>query len=54
MQGRSKHFPPNEPVEKLAERMRDREVSAVLVTTRDARLVGLLYQEDAECLSHKF
>lgn len=54
MQGRSKHFPPNEPVEKLAERMRDRGASAVRVTTPDARLVGLLYQEDAECLSHKF
>ena len=35
-------FRPNEPVEKLAERMRDRGASAVLVTTPYARLVGLL------------
>ena len=41
-------FRPDEPVEKMAKRMRDRGASAVLVTTPDGRLVGLLYRADAE------
>ena len=41
-------FRPDEPVEKVAKRMRDRGASAVLVTTPDGRLVGLLYRDDAE------
>jgi hypothetical protein len=40
----------NEPVGKIAERMRRRGASAVLVTTSDGSLVGLLYREDAEHL----
>ena len=42
---------PNEPVGKMAQRMRDREATAVLVTTSDGRLVGLLFREDAEQLA---
>jgi CBS domain-containing protein len=41
-------FRANEPVRETAERMRDCGASAVLVTTSDGRLVGLLYREDAE------
>jgi CBS domain-containing protein len=41
-------FRPDEPVEKLVKQMRERGASAVLVTTSDGRLVGLLYREDAE------
>ncbi len=41
-------FRPNEPVEKLVKRMRDRGATAIVVTTPDGRLVGLLYREDAE------
>lgn len=41
-------FRPDEPVEKLAKRMRERGVSAVLVTTSDGRLVGMLHREEAE------
>ncbi len=41
-------FRPNEPVRKVAERMRKRKATAVLVTTPDGRLVGLLYRDDAE------
>ncbi len=44
-------FRPNEPVGKLAKRMRERGASAVLVTTSDGKLVGLLYREDAERLA---
>ena len=44
-------FRPNEPVWKMAKRMQDREATAVLVTTPDGRLVGLLYREDAEHLA---
>jgi CBS domain-containing protein len=44
-------FRPNEPVGKMAKRMQDREARAVLVTTSDGRLVGLLYREDAEQLA---
>jgi CBS domain-containing protein len=46
-------FRPNEPVEKIAKRIRDRGASAVLVTTSDGKLMGLLYREDAERLAHK-
>lgn len=41
-------FRPDEPVEKMAKRMRERGASAVLVTTPDGRLVGLMYRDDAE------
>ena len=41
-------FRPDEPVEKMAKRMRDHGASAILVTTPDGRLVGLLYRDDAE------
>ena len=44
-------FRPDEPVEKIAKSMRERGSSAVLVTTSDGRLVGLLYREDAERLA---
>jgi hypothetical protein len=44
-------FRPNEPVGTMAKRMQDREATAVLVTTSDGRLVGLLYQEDTEQLA---
>ena len=44
-------FRPNEPAGKMAQRMQDREATAVLVTTSDGRLVGLLYREDAEHLA---
>jgi|SRR5215210_2872622 len=46
-------FRPHEPVEKLAQRMRKRGASSVLVTTPDGRLVGLLYRKDAECIVSK-
>jgi CBS domain-containing protein len=41
-------FWPNEPVEKMLKGMQARGSSAVLVTTSDGRLVGLLYRKDAE------
>ena len=41
-------FRPNEPVGKLAERMRQRGANAILVTMPDGRLIGLLYRKDAE------
>ena len=41
-------FRPDEPVEKMAKQMRERGASAVLVTTSEGRLLGLLYQDDAE------
>jgi CBS domain-containing protein len=44
-------FRPDEPVEKVAKRMRERRATGVLVTTSDGRLVGLLYREDAEVLA---
>lgn len=44
-------FRPDEPVEKMAKRMRERGTSAVLVTASDGRLVGLLYREEAERLA---
>ena len=42
---------PNEPVGKMAKRMQDSGPTAVLVTTSDGRLVGLLYREDTERLA---
>ena len=44
-------FRPHEPVGKLAERMRQRGASSILVTTPDGRLIGLLYRKDAERLA---
>jgi rhodanese-related sulfurtransferase/CBS domain-containing protein len=44
-------FRPNVAAEKMAERMRKRGTSSVLVTTPDGRLIGLLYREDAERLA---
>jgi CBS domain-containing protein len=44
-------FRPNEPVEKMLKGMQARGASAVLVTTSDGRLVGLLYRKDAEHLA---
>jgi CBS domain-containing protein len=41
-------FRPHEPVGKLAERMSKRGASAILVTTPDGKLIGLLYRKDAE------
>ena len=44
-------FRPNEPVGKMLKGMQARGASAVLVTTSDGRLVGLLYREDVEQLA---
>jgi predicted transcriptional regulator len=44
-------FRPNEPVRKMLKGMQARGASAVLVTTSDGRLVGLLYREDVEQLA---
>ena len=44
-------FRPDEPVGKMAKRMRDRGARTVLVTTSDGRLVGLVYREDIEHLA---
>ena len=46
-------FRPDEPLEKMAKRMRERGASAILVTTPDGKLVGLLSREDAERLAAK-
>jgi CBS domain-containing protein len=46
-------FRPNEPVGKLAERMRPRGANAILVTMPDGRLIGLLYRKDAERMARK-
>ena len=46
-------FRPNEPVGKLAERMRQRGAHAILATTPDGRLIGLLYRKDAERIASK-
>ena len=46
-------FRPNEPVGKLAERMRQRGANAILVTMPDGRLIGLLYRKDAERIASK-
>jgi CBS domain-containing protein len=44
-------FRPDEAVEKMAKQMRERGANAVLVTTPDGKLLGLLYQDDAERLT---
>jgi CBS domain-containing protein len=44
-------FRPDEPVEKVAKRMRERGASAIVVTTSDGRLVGVLYRQEAERLA---
>ena len=44
-------FRPNEPVGKMAKRMHARGATAVLVTTSDGRLVGLLHRKDVEQLA---
>jgi CBS domain-containing protein len=44
-------FRPDEPVEKVAKRMRERGASAIVVTTSDGRLMGLLYRREAERLA---
>jgi CBS domain-containing protein len=44
-------FRPNEPIGKMMKGMQARGASAVLVTTSDGRLMGLLYREDAERLA---
>jgi CBS domain-containing protein len=44
-------FRPDEPVEKIAKRMRERGVRTVLVTTSEGKLVGLLDRDDAERLA---
>lgn len=41
-------FRPDEPVEKVVKRMREREASALLVTTPDGKLIGLLDRDAAE------
>lgn len=41
---------PDVPLEEIAERMRKRRVSSVLVTSPGGRLVGVLYRRDAEQL----
>jgi len=45
------HVPAQRTVEKVAKRRRERGTCAVLVTTLDGRLVGLLYRADAEHLA---
>ena len=42
---------PDEPVEKMAKRMRERGARTILVTTSGGRLVGVLYRDDAERLA---
>ena len=39
---------PDEPLEAVTERLRDRRVGSIIVTTVDGRLVGVLYRKDAE------
>ena len=46
-------FRPDEPVENMAKRMRERGARTVLITTSDGRLVGVLYRENAERLAGK-
>jgi Mg/Co/Ni transporter MgtE len=41
-------FRPDEPVEKVRRRMRERGASSIVVTTPDGRLVGLVFRKDAE------
>ncbi len=44
---------PSEDVEALVERMGRADVEAILVTSSDARLLGLLRREDAEALRRR-
>ncbi len=46
-------FRPDEPLEKMAKRMQERGASAILMTTPDGMLVGLLSREDAQRLAAK-
>ena len=39
---------PDEPLEAVTERLRDRRLGSILVTLVDGRLVGVLYRKDAE------
>jgi CBS domain-containing protein len=39
---------PSEPLEDLVQRMRQKNVSSVVVTTADGRLIGVLRREDGE------
>jgi CBS domain-containing protein len=41
-------FRPNGALGAVAERMRSRDVSSVVVTTSDGELLGVLFREDAE------
>ena len=41
-------FRPDEPVEEMAKRVRERGASAVLVTTPEGRLMGVPYRDVAE------
>jgi CBS domain-containing protein len=41
---------PNEPLGKIAKRMRERGARTMLVTTSDGKLVGMLYRDDADRL----
>jgi CBS domain-containing protein len=41
-------FRPDEPLEKMAKRMRERGARTVLVTTSDGRLVGLVYRRQRD------
>lgn len=41
---------PSEPLEAITGRMADRDVDALLVTSSDGRLVGLLVRHEAEAL----
>lgn len=38
----------DEPLEAITQRLRDRRVGSILVTTSSGRLVGILYRKDAE------
>ena len=51
MRNSSATFRPDEPVEKMAKRMRERGASAILVTTPYGKLMGLLPREEAERLA---
>jgi CBS domain-containing protein len=39
---------PGDPLDAIKERLQNRRVGGMLVTTPEGRLVGLLYREDAE------
>ncbi len=48
---RAATFRPDEPVEKVAKRMRERGASAILVSTSDNRLLGVFCLREAERLA---